>query len=62
MTKRKTIKDYQNEDKVRSLRMLAARKRKAAERHEATAAQFRAEALELDAERARVMERQEQAS
>jgi hypothetical protein len=51
MTSRKTLKQYEAEDKVRSLRMLAARKRKAAERAEARAERFRTEATALDVER-----------
>jgi hypothetical protein len=54
MTNRRTLKQYEAGERVRTLRMNAARKRAAAERHEAIAARFRADALELDAERARL--------
>ena len=60
-TKSKTIKEYQADDHRRILRMNAARKRKAAARHEATAARFKKDAADIEAELP-ALERQRQAS
>ncbi|HVJ98945.1 MAG TPA: hypothetical protein VNC41_19125 [Acidimicrobiia bacterium] len=61
-TNRKTLKAYQLTDMRRSAVMVAARKRKAAERHDERARQFREEAAALDAEAARLTEQLEAAS
>jgi hypothetical protein len=50
--KRKTLAQYRTEDRARIVRMNVARKRKAAERHDATAARLRAEAVALETEQA----------
>lgn len=62
MAKRRTLKQYEAGEQVRILRMNAARKRTAAARHEAIAAKFRDDALELDAQRAELIERHELAA